>query len=115
MTSRSLPEVTRIPENAVIPHAKLTEYLLAYRRKSDKSQFLAQAGFTQDNPTVLAQAIRRLIAGHDAIVDHRNEYGTFYQVAGELKGPEGGLAVVTVWIHQEFEGAFRFVTLKPKR
>ena len=115
MTSKSLSKITRIPADAVIPHAKLSEYLLVYRRKSDKSQFLAQAGFTQDNPAALAKAIRRLIAEHDAIVDRWNEYGTFYTVAGELKGPEGGLAVVTVWIHQALDGTFRFVTRKPMR
>ena len=108
-------ETKRVPTSAVIPYPKLTEYLLAYRRKSDKSQFLAQAGFTQDNPAELAQAIRRLIAENRAVVDRRNEYGAFYRVEGELKGPDGTLEVVTIWIQQEFDGVFRFVTLKPAR
>jgi hypothetical protein len=115
MAAEPLPGTMRVPSSAITPHAKLTEYLLAYRRKSDKSQFLAQAGFTEDNPAELAQAIRRLIAEHEAVVDRRNEYGTFYRVKGELKGPDGVLAVMTVWIQQEIDGAFRFVTLKPVR
>ncbi len=105
----------RVPTNAVISHAKLTEYLLAYRRKSDKSQFLAKAGFNQTNPAELAQAIRRLIVEHEAIVDRRNEYGAFYRVEGKLSGPDGALEVVTIWIRQEIDGVFRFVTLKPVR
>ena len=115
MAAEPLPETTRVPSSAVIPHAKLTEYLLAYRRKSDKSQFLAQAGFTEDNPAELAQAIRRLIAGHEAVVDRQNEYGTFYRVEGQMEGPDGVLEVVTVWIKQEIDGVFRFVTLEPVR
>jgi len=46
MVDEPLPGTMRVPTSAVIPHAKLTQYLLAYRRKSDKSQFLAQAGFS---------------------------------------------------------------------
>ena len=115
MVDEPLPGTMRVPTSAVIPHAKLTQYLLAYRRKSDKSQFLAQAGFTQDKPAELAQAIRRLIAEHEAVVDRRNEYGAFYRVEGKLKGSEGVLEVVTVWIQQEIDGTFRFVTLKPVR
>jgi hypothetical protein len=115
MAAQPLTGTMKIPVNAVISHAKLTEYLLAYRQKSDKSQFLAKAGFTQANPAELAQAIRHLIAEHEAIVDRRNEYGVFYRVEGELNGPDGALVVVTVWIQQEIDGVFRFVTLKPVR
>ena len=115
MADDPLPGTVRVPTSAIIPHAKLTEYLLAYRRKSDKSQFLGKAGFTQANPAELARAIRRLIARHEAVLDRRNEYGTFYRVEGELVGPDGILEVVTVWIQQELDGVFRFVTLKPVR
>lgn len=115
MAAQPLAGTIRIPANAIIPRAKLTEYLLAYRRKSDKSQFLAKAGFTQANPAELAQAIWGLIAEHEAIVDRQDEYGVFYRVQGELTGPDGALEVVTVWIQQEIDGVFRFVTLKPVR
>ena len=105
----------RIPENAIIPESKLTEYLLVYRRKSDKSQFLAQAGFTQDDPNELALAIRDLIAENEAVIDRHNEYGTFYRVEGDLHGPSGVLAVVTVWIRRAIDDEYWFVTLKPMR
>jgi hypothetical protein len=43
----------RIPEDAIIPDDKITRYLLIPKLRSDKSKFLAQAGFTQENPEAL--------------------------------------------------------------
>jgi hypothetical protein len=105
----------KIPQNAIIPPEKLTGYLLVPQKKNDKSQFLAQAGFTADNPATLAQAIRALIASNEAVEDRQDEYGTFYQVTGDLVGPHGILAVVTVWLLRTIDGQYRFVTLKPAR
>lgn len=105
----------RIPDDAIISEEKLVRYLLAPRRKNDKSGFLAQAGFTAANPDRLEQAIRQLIAGNEAIPDRQNEYGAFYRVEGVLVGPEGVLLAVTIWIQQTFEDRYRFVTLKPAR
>jgi hypothetical protein len=47
----------RIPADAIIPDDKLTRYLLVYKARNDKSKFLAQAGFTQENPEALRAAI----------------------------------------------------------
>ena len=105
----------RVPEDAIIPKEKLTLYLLVPRQKNDKSGYLAQAGFTRENPDVLDAAIRKLIVENDAIPDRHNEYGTFYRVEGELRGPQGVLSTVTVWILRANEDRYRFVTLKPAR
>lgn len=99
----------------LIPDAKLTEYLLVLRREDDKSKFLAQAGFTADNPDNLKQAILTLIQTYDAVPDRQNQYGAYYRVEGPLIGPNGTLAVVTVWIERTTDGIIQFVTLKPKR
>lgn len=107
--------ITKIPPDAIIPTEKLTKYLLIPRQRNDKSKFLAKAGFTIENPTDLEKAIRKLVAENDAIQDRQNEYGTFYQVTGELVGPRGILPVVTVWIIRTSETQYRFVTLKPAR
>jgi hypothetical protein len=65
---------------------------------------LAQAGFTQENPEALRLAIE----------EKCNEYGTFYQVAGELIGVNGvSLSVITIWLQRQIDGKFQFVTLKP--
>ncbi|MGF1491500.1 MAG: DUF6883 domain-containing protein [Microcoleaceae cyanobacterium] len=55
----------KLPEPYIIPDDKLTQYLLAHKKKNDRSKFLAQAGFTQDNPEFLKQSILEL-AVHDA-------------------------------------------------
>ena len=68
----------KLQGNIVIPDAQLTQYLLVPRQEDDKSKFLAQAGFTQDNPEQLKQAILTLIQTNDAISDRQDKYGTYY-------------------------------------
>ena len=104
----------RIPEDAIIPNDKITRYLLIQKARNDKSKFLAQAGFTLQNPEVLAAAIHSLIAMSEAVEDRNNEYGVFYKVAGELVGINGvSLSVVTIWLQRQIDEKFQFVTLKP--
>jgi len=106
----------KIPPNAVIPMEKLTAYLLTAREWDDKAKFLAQAGFTRENPHLLLAAIRDLAAEAEAVEDRENEYGVFLRVEGELKGPNGRrLAVVTIWLQSRADGRTSFVTLKPRK
>lgn len=62
-----------IPEDAIIPDEKITRYLLVQKLRSDKSKFLAQAGFTQENPEALREAIQLLVKGVEATEDRINE------------------------------------------
>lgn len=104
----------RVPANALIPAEKLTHYLLQPRPWDDKSAFLAQAGFSLDNPAQLERAIRALTAANEAIEDGINEYGTFYRIEGNLGGPDGrSLQVVLIWLQWKLDSTFHFVTLKP--
>lgn len=106
----------KIPIDALIPADKLSRYLLMPRDEDDKSRFLAQAGFTENNPEVLDAALRELIAAEEAISDRRDEYGVFYQVRGQLHGPDNqNLAVITIWLQEAQSGQYRFITLKPWR
>jgi hypothetical protein len=108
----------RIPaDEAIIPSEKLTQYLLVARVEDDKSRFLAQGGFTSENPGDLETAIRQLIRENDAVQDRVNEYGEYYRVVGDLTGVnERILRVVTIWIVKaRSDGRFRFVTLKPAK
>lgn len=105
-----------ISSDAIIPEEKLTRYLLIPKPQDDKSKFLAQAGFTQDNPADLLLAIRLLAESVEAAEDRDNEYGIFYRLEGELQGVNGrNLSVVTIWLRWHLDGKFRFVTLKPKK
>jgi hypothetical protein len=104
----------RIPEDFIIPDAKITQYLLVPKARNDKSRFLAQAGFTQENPEALKLAIQSQAMDKEAIEEKSNEYGTFYQVEGELIGVNSvSLSVITVWLQRQVDGKFQFVTLKP--
>lgn len=106
----------RIPEDAIIPDDKITSYLLIQRDRNDKSKFLAQAGFTQENPEALRLAIELLVTKVEAVQDRTNIYGTFYEVTGELVGINGvNLSVVTIWLKRQVDGKFQFITLKPRK
>jgi hypothetical protein len=106
----------KIPSSVQIPEHKLTAYLLKPRQADDKSGFLAQAGFGLENWPLLLSELRRLIAENEAKSDRFDEYGTFYQVTGQLTGPNGRkLEVVTVWLCLKLDGSYRFITLKPNR
>jgi len=106
----------RIPEDLIIPDTKITHYLLVQKARNDKSKFLAQAGFTRENSQALKAAIQEQAVARDAVEDRSNEYGTFYQVEGDLVGANGvNLSVVTVWLQRQIDGKFQFVTLKPRK
>jgi hypothetical protein len=89
--------------------------LLVRRPWDDKAQFLAQGGFSLDDPMALEDVIRRMVETFDATDDGQNEYGTFFRVEGELIGSNGrSLSVVLIWLQWSIDGAFHFVTLKPQ-
>jgi hypothetical protein len=99
-------------ESLVIPEAKLTQYLLVFQEKDDKSKFLAQASFTAANPEALRQAIIDLVTENDAILNRTTKYGTFYRVEGKLVGvTRRTLLVVTVWLERMQDGNIQFVTI----
>jgi hypothetical protein len=106
----------RIPEDSIIPDAKITGYLLVPKPRNDKSKFLAQAGFTLENSEALKLAIQTQALSTDAVEEKINEYGTFYQVEADLIGVNGTiLSVITVWLERQIDGKFQFVTLKPSK
>ena len=106
----------KLPPDAIIQDQKLTKYLLVFKLRNDKSQYLAQAGFNLHNWQQFKIAIRKLIQQNEAIQDLRDEYGTYYQVIGELEGVnKQKLPVITVWQQRKADHKFYFITLKPNR
>ncbi len=98
--------------NAVIPEAKLTSYLLVLLPKDDKSQFLAQAGYTLENWQQLEKDLREQILSLEAVPTKSTPYGQKYAIAGNLTVPNGvTLSVKTIWIVTS--GLTRFITLFP--
>ena len=48
----------KLPADAYIDPRKITDYLLRMLEDSDKSAFLARAGYTEENPEALMSDIR---------------------------------------------------------
>lgn len=106
----------KIPLDAEIALEKLTGYLLVFKEVDDKSKFLAQAGFTPDNPDELERAIRAQAAEYEAVQDWSNRFGDYFQVRGDLRGVNGRiLSVIAIWLKDRESGRYRFITLKPWR
>lgn len=104
----------KIPQSAEIPKQKLSDYLLKERKIDDKSKFLRQAGFTESDSEALEQSLKNHISDFDAVSDSENEYGEFYTVKGDLRGPNGNiLKIISVWLKRKVDQIFQFITLKP--
>ena len=106
----------KLPANAVIASEKLTGYLLRKLPENDKSGFLAQAGYTLNNPERLATDLRNQILIHEAEFRESTEYGDKYSIRGELSGPNGRkLKVATIWMIEDATKLTKFITLYPAK
>jgi hypothetical protein len=106
----------KLPANSVIAPRKLTQYLLRLRLEDDKSQFLALAGYTQENADKLMSDIREQILPLEAELFDETEYGPKYRIRGTLTGPNGrALRVSTIWMKENATNHTKFVTLFPDK
>jgi hypothetical protein len=107
----------RLSRDAVIAPAKLTKYLLVWRDVDDKSKFLAQAGYVQENWQQLEADLRNQILPLEAArSDEPNQFGDVYEIRGILSGTNGvNLAVVTIWMIEYETQQTKFITLYPDK
>lgn len=106
----------KLPEDAIIAAAKLNQYLLVPKRRNDKSQWLARAGYTLENWPKLEQDLREQLLPLEAVLTETTAYGQLYEIVGELRGPNGRvIAVRTVWMDEAATGQVKFITLFPDR
>ena len=108
----------RLPrhEEAVIPPAKLRDYLLSTSHPDGRSKalFFAVLGYSPKRWRDLEQELRRLIARNRARVHSLSTYSQKYMVRGTIRGPWGRSArIVTIWIVISSGGPPRFVTAYP--
>ncbi len=104
----------RLPANSIIDPRKITEYLLRPLEESDKSDFLARAGYTFVESERLLSDLRDLLLSQDAEIVGPFEYGIKYAIRGILRGPNGiHLRVVSYWATIKASGQTRFLTLYP--
>jgi hypothetical protein len=106
----------RLPANSLIASEKLTRYLLVPHARADKSRFLARAGYSLQNAGQLAADIRQQILPLDARLADRNQFGDYYEIRGQLVGPNGVvLRVLTIWLTESLSGRTKFITLLPDK
>ncbi|MFB2897065.1 DUF6883 domain-containing protein [Aerosakkonemataceae cyanobacterium BLCC-F50] len=106
----------KLSPDAIIAQAKLTQYLLKLLPQDDKSKFLAQAGYTQENWQQLEKDLREQILPLDALFTEQTRFGNHYKIRGTLTGVKGViLPVVTIWIIEKATGQTKFITLFPDK
>jgi hypothetical protein len=104
----------KLPSDSLIAPEKLTRYLLVERKIGDKSNFLKQGGYTQDNWEQLERDIRQQILPEDAVLIEENDYGQLFEIRASLRGPAGTtLKVKSVWMQESESGMTKFITLYP--
>lgn len=103
-------------ERAVIPEAKLRDYLLSFTHAHGrhKAVFFGRCGFTRDRWQELASALRHHAEIHDVRTVEETAFGMRYVVEGDLSTPGGRVVRVrTVWYVERGEDFPRFVTAYP--
>ena len=105
----------KLPHESTIAREKFTGYLLVHQARSDKSRYLARAGYTLENVDRLIADIRTQILPLDAQFVRRSTFGELYRIDGALPGPSGTrIFIRTIWLKHALSGAVHFVTLVPQ-
>lgn len=108
--------MVKLSEDTIIASEKLTDYLLTYKKRNDKSQWLAKAGYNIDNWTVLKQDLERQILPMDAKRIEVNAFGQVFEIKGDLIGPNClPLSVSTIWLKETISGVTKFITMYPNK
>jgi hypothetical protein len=106
----------KLPKNTLIAKEKLTSYLLVFKKRNDKSMWLAKAGYTADNWQVLENDLRKQILSLDAELSETTIYGYTYEIIGKLTGPNGkSILVRTIWMTEITTGITKFITMYPNK
>ncbi len=105
----------KLPANTVIVREKVTRYLLVPQARGDKSGFLERAGYTPEDADQLLLDLRLQLM-LDAVSTKSDKFGQYYEIRGNLTGPNGAtLAVRTIWMTEHLSGVTKFVTLLPDK
>ena len=106
----------KIPADSFIDPRKISHYLLRPLEESDKSEFLADAGYELADSQRLLDDIRTQLLPLDAEHIGPFEYGEKFRIRGFLQGPNGlRLQVVSIWATLISSGQTRFITLYPDK
>ena len=106
----------KIPADSFIDPRKISHYLLRPLEESDKSEFLADAGYELADSQRLLDDIRTQLLPLDAEHIGPFAYGEKFRIRGFLQGPNAvRLPVVSIWATLHSTGQTRFITLYPAK
>ena len=103
-------------ENAVVPQAKITEYLLSFTHEDgrSKAKFFVQFGFSAASWEEMARALIQHATAHEVAKAENDPFGTRYIIEGAIPTPDGRAPHVrSVWFIETGEQQPRFVTAYP--
>lgn len=104
------------PEQAIVPEKKLTDYLLSESHVVGrfKAKFFRRLGFNKSNRFILQGEILLLAQSQEMIDTVQSDYGTKYNVEGDIKTPVGkSVKIRTVWIVEKGKTRPVFITAYP--
>jgi len=105
-------------EYAVVPRAKVVDYLLSdtHRDGQHKTVFFKRFGFTVTEWERLAQALWEHAVEHDVTRAEPSPHGQRYIIEGIIRSPDARNPLVrVVWFIELDEDIPRFVTAYPLR
>ena len=106
----------KLTGNVIIAQEKLTKYLLVLKKRNDKSQWLAKAGYKVDNWNILENDLRNIMLQTEAIHIEDTLYGQLFEIRSNLTGPNTlSLSVCTIWMKESATEAIKFITMYPDR
>ena len=106
----------KLSSETVISSEKIKDYLLVFRKRNDKSQWLAQAGYTLKNWRALEYDLRNQILSLDAIPTDNTQYGQICEMRVVLTGTNGRIIrVCTVWMSEYQTNSTKFITMFPDK
>lgn len=108
----------RLPnfDKAIIPKAKLTEYLLSLSHPDGygKAKFFMGLGFSPETWEVLAETLLRHAAECEVTKIESSPFGTRYVIEGVIVTPKGRMPLIrSVWFVETGEQIPRFATAYP--
>ena len=102
--------------DVLIEERKVQDYLLSKSHPVGrfKARVFAAVGFEGRSVAAFIAELRRIAAVGEASEVVATPFGEKYIVPGDLKGPLGELAVLTVWFLERGQERARLVTVRPR-
>lgn len=101
-----------------VPDTKLSGYLLSdtHPDGAPKAKFLKSFGFSATTPETLREAVLDHADHHDVSNSRQTEFGTIFEVEGQLQCPDGRTPFVrVVWMTDTGSEIPRLITLVPSQ